>query len=313
MTKQVRDWVSTLYNKEHIEKPENIYDEHDDTIQYARWQVEQCPKTGKLHIQCFTIFKRSIRLGTISRMLPGGHHEPRSHGSRKQCDDYCSKDESRVAGPWRLGDPMVVEMGGGQGRRSDIHDFILLVETGTSVRDALDEHMQLLVRYPRGIDRLQQHLLDREFAKRPSFDAGIQVYCHWGDAGSGKTRGVFERAQETGKQVYQLFSAQPEWWDGYNGEEIILIDDYYGGFKYSRFLQLTDKYKMRVPIKGGSLPLLHQELHFTSNVEPTEWYRSVCDLHPEARMAIRRRFTKIIHYQRPFDKLQTPCLNLSYD
>ena len=77
-----------------------------------------------------------------------------------------------------------------------------------------------------------------------------QVFWFHGPAGSGKTRMAFGMSE--GSTVY--FKPTGYWWDGYEGQHFVIIDDFYKPDKDSDFrslLQLLDRYPLRVPYKGG--------------------------------------------------------------
>ena len=77
--------------------------------------------------------------------------------------------------------------------------------------------------------------------------------CLWfyGKTGTGKTRTAVELAEEAGKD-YWISHGNLNWFDGYNGQEYVIIDDFRRGMCDFHFLlRLTDRYIIEVPIKGG--------------------------------------------------------------
>lgn len=71
-------------------------------IRHAVWQVERAPTTGRLHLQMYAEFRSPVRPHAIQRHFPGAHVEE-SKGSYEQNKAYCTKEETRVEGPFRLG------------------------------------------------------------------------------------------------------------------------------------------------------------------------------------------------------------------
>lgn len=61
--------------------------------------------------------------------------------------------------------------------------------------------------------------------------------------------------------------AQNKWWDGYNGQEIVIIEDMdTHGDKLSHLLKLwSDRYAISGEVKGGTIPLHYRKLVITSN------------------------------------------------
>jgi hypothetical protein len=65
------------------------------------------------------------------------------------------------------------------------------------------------------------------------------------------------------------------WWDGYDGQEVIVIDEFYGWLKRDFMYRLIDRYPMMLEVKGGAVPMQAKHVIFTSNKHPKEWYPRV--------------------------------------
>ena len=61
--------------------------------------------SGTVHIQGYVSFDKQMRLGVITKLLPGAHFEVR-RGSHQQAKNYCRKTEdvSHLDGPYEMGD-----------------------------------------------------------------------------------------------------------------------------------------------------------------------------------------------------------------
>jgi len=96
----------------------------------------------------------------------------------------------------------------------------------------------------------------------------IKVF--WGDSGVGKSRKVRDMDQNVfNVPVHESGTC---WFDGYQDQETILFDDFYGGISYSLMLRFLDGYSMDAQIKGGFVRLNHKQVIITSNKPPEEWY-----------------------------------------
>lgn len=73
----------------------------------------------------FISFESDKRFQTVKNILPFAHIE-KAMGSNVQCRDYCSKPETRVAGPFEYG--KFAE----ERERTDMRDFFELVKADTS-------------------------------------------------------------------------------------------------------------------------------------------------------------------------------------
>lgn len=218
-------------------------------------------KSGTPHIQGFLIAGKSTRKTYFYKTFRGDKKckfwmdVPR--GDWAQNAKYTTKDQNVLV--WKV--PPQKE----QGRRMDLEDFHAAIKRKPEIStDELIEegHLHCLAKYPRLRNELRFEY--GKLASRP-FRAP-EVHVRWGAAGTGKTRGPYEEG------AFMLTSFTPEWWDGYDGDEIVLFDDYYGEFPWGRFLKLLDGYQCRLPTKGGHTWSRWTKLYITSNKHPKEWY-----------------------------------------
>jgi len=110
------------------------------------------------------------------------------------------------------------------------------------------------------------------------------VYCFWGATGTGKSRRAWA---EAGLQAYPK-DPRSKFWDGYRGQESVIIDEFRGGIDISHLLRWLDRYPVIVEIKGSSTTLAAKTIWITSNKDPREWYP---DLDEETKQALLRRMT----------------------
>jgi len=114
----------------------------------------------------------------------------------------------------------------------------------------------------------------------------IRGEWHWGPAGAGKSYGV--------RQKYPGAFNKPssKWWDGYQGEKHVIIDDLDSDC-LSHYLKIwADSYACSGEAKGYTIPLQHEKLIVTSNYSIE---RLFANKGPELIDALTRRF-EIIEY-----------------
>lgn len=68
-------------------------------MQYFMYQVEKAPETGKIHCQGFVCFKNPVSFRTVKDIQPRAHWE-KSKGSLAENIAYCSKEGSKICGPF---------------------------------------------------------------------------------------------------------------------------------------------------------------------------------------------------------------------
>lgn len=97
------------------------------------------------------------------------------------------------------------------------------------------------------------------------------VTVFWGPTGTGKTR----RAWELGGMDAYPKVPNTKFWDGYQGQKVVIIDEFRGDISISNLLRWFDRYPVLVEIKGSSTILCAETVYITSNLSPREWYRDL--------------------------------------
>lgn len=237
---------------------------------------------GTHHIQGYMELAKRERLAGVKRYLSPRAHCQVARGTPMENRTYCSKDgvyfEVGVLSTYQ----------NGQGSRTDLVKLKEDIDSGKKMTEIADEHFSAWLRMEKGI---------RSYVglKLPDRDWMTEMYIYWGDTGTGKTWKAHEENKET--SLYVAFDNNMVWFDGYEGQEAVLFDDFDRlpdrGITY--ILRLIDRYSMRVPIKGGSVKWLPRRVYFTSNTSWEEWggMGSISDSH---KAAFKRRITKVIHF-----------------
>lgn len=109
-----------------------------------------------------------------------------------------------------------------------------------------------------------------------------QVHVYWGATGLGKSRKAWE---EAGLAAYPK-GPTSIYWDGYTGQENVVIDEFRGGIGISHLLRWFDRYPVCVENKFGGCVLCAKHIWITSNLNPLDWYK---DLDKETMDALLRR------------------------
>jgi len=287
---QARYWFGT-WNMEEFSDEDFAYNTFMDLGEQpgVRGIVGQLElgESGNYHLQFGVYLERAQRASYLKKICEKCHWKP--CGSVEGTRDYVTKPESRVAGPWQYGEfPSI-----GQGRRSDLAALQADLDEGASIREVSEAHFGPYLRYARGI---QSYLLLRQTPR----DWVMEVRVLWGATGTGKTRAVYDRARGESLSVYPLaqnYNGGVVWWDSYESQDIVLIDDFYGWLPISYLLKLLDRYPFLIRNREGHMQFTSKIIYITSNTNPNEWYPNAPE---EVRAALRRRFTSVVHYENPF-------------
>lgn len=136
-----------------------------------------------------------------------------------------------------------------------------LIDDGASDEQLWDEGFGPMVRHHKAFQ------VYRSIKQKPK-DWTTKVIVLTGAPGTGKTRWVKKNFPGC------FWKQNSKWWDGYRGQETVVLDDFYGQLPYCDMLRFMDLAPINVETKGGQQPYLARTLVITSNKEPLHWYSS---------------------------------------
>lgn len=256
----------------------------DSQIKYVVFQCEK-GESGTPHIQGYISFHKTVRLGQVKRYVGARAHCEVARGSPAQNEEYCTKPDGRIAGPFRGGVPPR-----GQGARSDLHEFATAVLGGVASAKLAEDFPVQMLKYSSHAQAL------KAAATAPrSRDANITCYVIIGATGVGKTKYVYDWCENNNKGMPYAKSITNKWWDGYAYEPVVLFDDMSDDttIPITEYLRIIDRYPHRVEIKGGHTQVTSTYFFFTSNTHPRDWFPKASENHLAAFM---RRVTKLINF-----------------
>lgn len=265
---QSKSWTFTIYN--HDEKSVDDLESKCATCDLLCFQEEKCPESGRLHLQGYVRFSTNKRLRAVKSWLGAdGAHCEVAKGSPRENLVYCTKDES-ATGEFRFQHGDFDK--GGQGDRTDLHAVSERVRANASMEDLNEEFPIQVIKFGRGIQLSRSLFLSRS---SPSTFPRCCIVL-WGRSGSGKSLWARQFAQKNGLSVYSknlTKSSDTQFFDGYDGESVLLLDDFTDqAVSYRELLIWTDIYKHRIQVKGAMCVAQWSHVIITSNVDPGMWY-----------------------------------------
>nr|QXP07757.1 MAG: replication associated protein [Arizlama virus] len=271
-------------------------------IEYLCCQVE---KVAHVHIQGYVQFTQNMRLAALKKISPSAHWEFR-RGTHAQARDYAKKTESRLNGPWELGNEK-----DNQGKRNDLEAIGALVKAKKTNAEILEECGAGASKFAKHITWLRFTNNEKESDRQLQ---GVRVIVLYGKTGMGKTYAAVNYI--AGGQDYYICEAPSHstskvWFDGYEGQRVLILDDFAGSFCCFRFLlRLLDHYKLKVEVKGGHAWAVWTTVVVTSNIHPSEWYKDV-DTSPLCRRISEIRYADSQGYYQVVDWSEHPVGDLS--
>nr|WAE42453.1 MAG: replication associated protein [Cressdnaviricota sp.] len=243
-----------------------------EAIRYAIYGEEKCPNTGKLHWQSYVELHKPMRMAAIKKLYNDKtvHIELRA-GTREQARDYCKKDNKYTEiGKWISG----------QGHRSDLESIVEQLTSGTKLSTIMMENPAVYCKYRNGL----KDIAAEATKKKTTAFRKVEVTLLTGPTGCGKTRAAMEEAS------YKIDGADLKWWQDYDGDDVILIDEYDNNLPITALLTLLDGYTKRLDVKGTHTYANWTKVYITTNLKEHEIHSNAKPAH---RAALFRRITEI--------------------
>jgi len=262
---QARYWILTINDDDagnSWERPNNL----PDGVVWLRGQKEIGTTTHRPHWQLFATFSRAVRLAAVKRVFSDRCFAEPSRSNAAEA--YVFKDDTAVPGTR-------FELGAKPFNRSSSTDW----ESTKSLakRGALDEcPPDVYIRYYRSLKQISVD--NMEVPPNMPDVTGLWVY---GPPGVGKS---FYVREHYGNSLY--LKPQNRWWDGYQGQKYVLLDDFDCKNVMGHYLKIwADRYSFVCESKGSSCVIRPQKFIVTSNYTPEQLHDD-----PIVASAIRRRF-----------------------
>lgn len=276
------------HNTIRVDSIDTMYNAINLAIKYIVWQLERCPDTDRIHIQGYVELKRSQDVNWLKRNISRSAHYEIRRGTSKEADDYCRKDETRLDGPYSRGDRTVDR----RGQRVDLIGFKDRIAEGASLREINEE-------FPVAFMRYSSYVMKVRNLYKPPYNQEHRrnrVTLLIGPPGCGKTKMVYRIWRD--KDFYRVPTSNGTlWWDGYDGQEYVLLDDFAGRASkigLTDLLQWLDSYPLLLQNKGGFVWSNIRRILITTNLDPRKWYDyRGREVHYQA---LRRRFYSIVEW-----------------
>lgn len=255
----------------------------------AVFQLEKGEKTDYEHWQIFLRFKNQKRFSTLkSQLTKNGlktaHIESRK-GTVEQAIKYCSKAETRLDGPYFFGDKIDTDTK--KGERTDLQKLRdkVLIEGLSFDEILMEDETGSAARY---VQYLRSLIRARDKRKTASFRR-LSVMYLYGPAGVGKSRWALENNVD--KSVYRV-SDYSHPFDAYDGEDVLILDEFDGSMSLTLLLNILDGYSMELPARYENKYARYTSVVIISNRRLGDLYTYLIEDSPERLRALYRRIDR---------------------
>lgn len=243
------------------------YDEllKDGHIRWVCYGLEHCPKTGREHHQLFMYLRGNVTWGARSLNKMGNwfgkiHCRVMPMWGDLDENEYYSSKEGQL-----------VEHGKKpkQGFRGDLDETKECIMKGDITVDQIAvENPHMFHMYGRTLERIEDIALRQRYRTENTLGT-----WYTGRSGVGKSHAVFQGFDPATHYVKSLGKADLKWWDGYTGQETVILNEFRGQIEFSILMDLMDKWPMKVSRRGREpCPFLAKRLLISSIRHPHDVY-----------------------------------------
>lgn len=263
------------------------------------FQLEEGKKNGYRHFQVFCQFSSATRLSSIrkgftSRGFTVQFIAPRQF-SVSSCLAYCSKEQSRIEGPWTKGEAKLPS--------TDTKE--VLVDAENQLAEGLTSVDSLLLN-PETRPACRVHLnwlrAIEEAAIREKWskdDREVTTHFLFGPPRTGKTWSLTHERFQKGE-----FYSVTNWknpWDSYRQQPVLILDEFESQPDFHFLCQILEGYPLELPARYLNRWAAWNEVWIISNAslnEIVEIYRQQ-GVEESMLPSLPGRIGEVIHHERP--------------
>lgn len=247
-----RGWLITLPYKvdDSIYKIKYIMECLNSYKSYA-FQVEKGGSTGYMHYQIYLEHTQQIRFSTLKSRFPHAHLEIRK-GSKSQAWDYCTKVDTRLHGPFTMGNrPCEVD--------SLTKRALYIADISNGLTDK-----ELLIKYPGIFKRQEVEDFRRVLGvDLYSYNRDVKVNYMFGLSRSGKSSYIHSLYEN--KDIYVVSDYERDPFGSYDGQKVIVFEEFRSDIPLKSMLQYLDVYPVMLPSRYRNKPAQYNEVWIISN------------------------------------------------
>lgn len=257
-----RVWTFTINNFTD-EDVERIKSWADDDFVKAATVGEERGSSGTPHLQGFVRFKDTVT-HVRAKVLIGDRSHVEPCRNPDAAAEYCRKEGNVIIDKSHV--DKATGKRGMQGWRKDIQELHQALDEGGLPLAKKVCPIQL-IKYPSGAKLYCS--ITSPSPMRPD----LQVYVYIGESGIGKSA-IAHCWNDPWKLSLGVRGTQP-WFDGYRGQETLIIDEFEGQIPFRILLSILDIYPLTAQVKGLTCEAHWKRVIITSNLDWLDWYPEI--------------------------------------
>lgn len=253
----------------------------DSSVRYLVVGKEVGETNGVPHFQGFIVFTKRCGVGEVRKRFEQWLGHARSHieiarGTSEANYEYCTKQGDF----WEIGERPSRAKEANKTNSEKCREVLDLAKK-RKLGEIEDKYPDLSLRYRQSIKEVMFESLNTNKVLDK-----LENEIYTGPSGSGKTK------QAMSQSPY-IKDIRSKWWDSYQGEEVVLLDDItlkWMEDNYHLLLQWCDHYPFKAEVKGAMVQIRPKKFILTSNFE---WDTLLSVVPFENREALARRIKEV--------------------
>jgi len=203
---------------------------------YIIFGKEVAPSTGTPHLQGYIYFDDKKSMKSVHKLKGWSRTAlTAAKGDADQNKSYCTKEATEI---YERGDKP------SQGKRTDLDQIYSDIKNGVSVDEIILRDPGAYQYAGRSMERLEDIILRQK--RRTEMTLGEWIF---GPSGVGKSEYAFAHPNA------YVFPNDGGWWDGYRGEDVVIIDEFRGQIAFNELLRMVDKHPNYFVRRRGREPM----------------------------------------------------------
>ena len=252
---------------------------------------DEIGEEGTYHTHIYIAMKNPVEWDRTHKCFYGAHIEP-ARGSHSDNRDYILKQgkweddpkhETKVEGTFEESGELPPEE---SRRETQSEDVLNMIYSDCPIDEIIKKYPSQM-NHIKSLESVRQMYLKDKFKNQFRY---LTVTYLWGRTGVGKTRSIMEKYGY--ENVFRVTNyAHP--FDGYNGEDVILFEEYRSDLPIKDMLKYLDGYSLMLPCRFNDRSACYTKVYVVSNIPFEQQYPNIQNDEPETYQAFKRRFNDI--------------------
>ena len=176
-----------------------------------------------------------------------------------------------------------------------MHQLLQDVTDGVSTQEIIRGNPSFAFK-SREIDQLRDTMNAERYEKE---NRDVKVYYLYGETGSGKTRGVYERHDPADVCRITDYGTKVGGvrFDAYHGQSVLVYEEYRSQIPIAAMLNYLDVYPLKLPARYSDRTACYTTVYITSNIPLNEQYTDIRRYEAETWKAFLRRINTVFEYR----------------